>query len=87
MSNQEVIVTTQEPANPFAPRGLAGHVSAGAVAIEQERAIAEAQKLGLAEADPSADIDGHDAAAKLSILAYRAEQSGLDVGTILENPE
>jgi homoserine dehydrogenase len=37
-----------------------------------DRAIAEAQKLGLAEADPSADIDGHDAAAKLSILAYRA---------------
>nr|MBA2543898.1 homoserine dehydrogenase [Deltaproteobacteria bacterium] len=37
-----------------------------------ERAIKEAQKLGLAEADPSADIDGHDAAAKLSILAYRA---------------
>ena len=27
---------------------------------------------GFAEADPSADIDGHDAAAKLSILAYRA---------------
>lgn len=37
-----------------------------------ERAIGEAQRLGLAEADPSADIDGHDAAAKLSILAYRA---------------
>lgn len=37
-----------------------------------ERAIAEAQALGLAEADPSADLDGHDAAAKLSILAYRA---------------
>jgi len=37
-----------------------------------DRAIAEAQRLGLAEADPSADIDGHDAAAKLSILAYRA---------------
>jgi len=36
------------------------------------RAIAEAQRLGLAEADPSADIDGLDAAAKLSILAYRA---------------
>jgi homoserine dehydrogenase len=35
-------------------------------------AIAEAQSLGLAEADPSADIDGHDAAAKLSILAYKA---------------
>ena len=37
-----------------------------------DRAIAEAQALGLAEADPSADIDGHDAAAKLSILTYRA---------------
>ena len=36
------------------------------------RALAEAQQLGLAEADPSADLEGHDAAAKLSILAYRA---------------
>ena len=30
------------------------------------------RRSGLAEADPSADIHGHDAAAKLSILAYRA---------------
>ena len=37
-----------------------------------DEAIAEAQRLGFAEADPGADIDGHDAAAKLSILAYRA---------------
>jgi len=37
-----------------------------------EAAIEEAQRLGFAEADPSADIDGLDAAAKLSILAYRA---------------
>lgn len=37
-----------------------------------EDAIAEAQRLGFAEADPSADLDGQDAAAKLSILAYRA---------------
>ena len=37
-----------------------------------DRAIAEAQRLGLAEADPSADLDGADAAAKLAILAYRA---------------
>ena len=35
-------------------------------------AIAEAQTLGFAEAEPDADLDGHDAAAKLSILAYRA---------------
>jgi homoserine dehydrogenase len=37
-----------------------------------EEAIAEAQRLGFAEADPGADLDGLDAAAKLSILAYRA---------------
>ena len=30
------------------------------------------RRLGFAEADPSADLDGLDAAAKLSILAYRA---------------
>jgi homoserine dehydrogenase len=35
-------------------------------------AVAEAQALGFAEADPSADLSGQDAAAKLSILAYRA---------------
>jgi homoserine dehydrogenase len=35
-------------------------------------AVAEAQALGFAEADPSGDLDGLDAAAKLSILAYRA---------------
>ena len=35
-------------------------------------AIEEAQRLGFAEADPTADIEGLDAAAKLSILAYRA---------------
>jgi homoserine dehydrogenase/pimeloyl-ACP methyl ester carboxylesterase len=40
--------------------------------VSIERAIARAQELGFAEADPSADLDGHDAAAKLSILAYRA---------------
>jgi homoserine dehydrogenase len=35
-------------------------------------AIAEAQALGYAEADASDDLEGRDAAAKLSILAYRA---------------
>ena len=35
-------------------------------------AVGEAQALGLTEADPSMDLDGLDAAAKLSILAYRA---------------
>ena len=32
-------------------------------------ALAEAQALGYAEADPSGDVDGHDAAAKVVILA------------------
>jgi homoserine dehydrogenase len=31
--------------------------------------LAEAQRLGYAEADPSADVEGHDAAAKCAILA------------------
>jgi homoserine dehydrogenase len=33
-----------------------------------KEALAKAQELGFAEADPSADVDGHDAADKLSIL-------------------
>jgi homoserine dehydrogenase len=39
--------------------------------LSMSEALVEAQAMGLAEADPSADVDGHDAAAKLSILAYR----------------
>jgi homoserine dehydrogenase len=34
--------------------------------------LKEAQQLGLAERDPSADVDGHDAAAKAAILASLA---------------
>src|SRR3970282_698895 len=34
--------------------------------------LAEAQKLGFAEADPSADIDGYDARSKLALLAALA---------------
>jgi homoserine dehydrogenase len=34
-----------------------------------EEAVAEAQRLGFAEADPTADVDGFDAAAKCAILA------------------
>jgi len=35
-------------------------------------ALLEAQKLGYAEADPSADVDGHDAGAKVAIIATLA---------------
>ncbi len=34
-----------------------------------DEALAEAQALGFAEADPTADVEGHDAAAKAAILA------------------
>jgi homoserine dehydrogenase len=37
-----------------------------------EQALAEAQRLGYAEADPSEDVDGRDAAAKMAILARLA---------------
>jgi homoserine dehydrogenase len=37
-----------------------------------EEALAEAQRLGYAEADPAEDIDGRDAAAKMAILARLA---------------
>jgi len=33
------------------------------------QALAEAQRLGYAEADPTADVEGHDAQAKVTILA------------------
>ncbi len=37
-----------------------------------ETVLADAQRLGYAEADPSADVDGHDARYKLAILAALA---------------
>ena len=37
--------------------------------LSYTEALAEAQRLGFAERDPTADVDGHDAAAKAAILA------------------
>ena len=37
-----------------------------------QQALAEAQRLGFAEADPTMDVDGTDAAQKLAILAHLA---------------
>jgi homoserine dehydrogenase len=45
-------------------------------------ALAQAQELGYAEADPTADVEGYDAAAKASILAslaFHTEIAGADV--------
>ena len=43
-----------------------------------EDALKEAQRLGFAEADPALDIDGHDAAQKLQLLAELAFGAKLD---------
>ena len=50
--------------------------------ISFESALKEAQALGFAEADPTADVEGFDAAAKASILAslaFHSRVSGSDV--------
>ncbi len=45
-------------------------------------ALADAQAAGLAEADPSADVDAHDPAAKLAILVMLAFHRRIDVAAI-----
>ena len=45
-------------------------MSEGGLAYDE--ALAEAQRLGYAERDPTADVDGHDAASKAAILASLA---------------
>ena len=47
-----------------------------------EAAVAEARALGYAEADPSVDLDGGDAAAKLSILCALAFGVRIDPDTV-----
>lgn len=47
-----------------------------------QTALTKAQALGFAEADPSSDVDGHDAAYKLAILAKIAFQRQIDVAKI-----
>ena len=45
-------------------------------------ALAEAQRLGFAEADPAADVEGADAASKLAILASIAFDSRVVAGDV-----
>jgi homoserine dehydrogenase len=50
--------------------------------LSYSEALQEAQRLGFAERDPTADVDGHDAAAKAAILAslaFRCVVLGTDV--------
>ena len=46
------------------------------------RALEEAQQLGYAEADPSFDLEGHDTAQKLAILASLAFGTRVDPGAV-----
>jgi homoserine dehydrogenase len=49
-------------------------------------ALAEAQAMGYAEADPTADVEGHDAAAKLVILLRLAFGAWVDPTAIPRRP-
>jgi homoserine dehydrogenase len=45
-------------------------------------ALAEAQRLGYAEADPSEDVDGRDAAAKMAIIARLAFETPVPIDQV-----
>ncbi|MFT4189601.1 MAG: homoserine dehydrogenase [Aeromicrobium sp.] len=47
-----------------------------------DEALAEAQRLGYAEADPTADVEGHDAAAKAALLAGLAFHTNLTLDDV-----
>ncbi len=47
-----------------------------------EEALAEAQRLGYAEADPSEDVDGRDAAAKMAIIARLAFETPVHIDQV-----
>lgn len=47
-----------------------------------DEALVTAQQLGYAEADPTADVEGHDAAAKASILASLAFHSRVGIDDV-----
>ncbi|WP_298334144.1 homoserine dehydrogenase [Ferrimicrobium sp.] len=50
--------------------------------LSLEAALVEAQQLGYAEADPSGDLSGRDAASKLAIIASIAFGGHVDVGDV-----
>ena len=54
----------------------------GASGAGYEEVLAEAQRLGYAEADPSDDVSGADAAAKMAILARLAFHTPVDLAQV-----
>ena len=77
MSGTPVLSTLVDGLAGTAPTALRGLLNATANFIltrmaggePYEGALAEAQRLGLAERDPAADVQGHDTAAKVMILS------------------
>ncbi|MGF1592971.1 MAG: homoserine dehydrogenase [Kiloniellaceae bacterium] len=60
-----------------------GHAQGGGQGgSDFETVLAEAQRLGYAEADPSFDVDGIDTAHKLAILTALAFGCGVDFGSV-----
>ncbi|PIE21259.1 MAG: homoserine dehydrogenase [Arachnia propionica] len=51
--------------------------------LEFDAALAQAQQLGFAEADPTADIEGFDAAAKAAILAGLAFHTSVSLDQVM----
>ena len=47
--------------------------------------LADAQRLGYAEADPTADVEGHDAAAKIALLSSMVFNSRVNVKDVYTN--
>ena len=50
--------------------------------LELDQAVKEAQALGFAEADPTADVDGFDAASKAAILASLAFHTRVSINDV-----
>ncbi|MDQ3460684.1 MAG: homoserine dehydrogenase, partial [Deinococcota bacterium] len=66
--------------------GTCNHILSGLEAgVSFEEALAEAQRLGYAEADPGLDVSGIDAAHKLTILARLAFDPALEWDTVRED--
>jgi homoserine dehydrogenase len=61
-------------------------LTAAAAGVPFADALAEAQRLGIAEADPRNDLEGHDAAAKATILANVLMDADLTPEDIVREP-
>ncbi len=53
--------------------------------LDYASVLADAQRLGYAEADPTADVEGHDAAAKIALLSSMVFNSRVNVHDVYTN--